>query len=194
MDDRIDNETADKLLLTVYDWALENVESDNVTTTEFSAAASFIRKRLKQLVLEGKTSEGDSRTVEYWCKVVFESSTGEAEAISPWEPNFIGLNAVWDWVSSQAEMVYGLTPMALRRDELRALSSTARVYMSRRQEGVAPMRVSFSYVESVPGLREGQMEKRTHTGTLLVWIARPPEALAFEKLEREGGSPYYMER
>jgi len=153
-----------------------------------------LRAAFKERMAEiAPAEQQDGRTTAYSVRLVLHNEANEIEWISRWQHGLQGLGSVWRYVEGSVPYMHqsrGLTapPAELTYDALSKRENTARVSMSRKQNGVAAVRVP--HVTMTGGVRFAA----TDVGLPQKWILRidvgPQEhGVALDQAERAAKSP-----
>lgn len=190
----------------VMDWALDNSEA-SVTQPLLSAALAVINGNYKADAIKDGLDKPDGRTALYGVRIAaVHPESGDYLAAGPWTYGLAGMDAVWKYVSENAWQLYeGMEamPIELTEADLRERTNTARVAMSRRADGVAVVRVRFSWQKKYErkNIRRGADPSEvvatswsTQAAQVNVWIAPTEAARAMDVAERAARHPLaYLE-
>ncbi len=178
-------------------WALRESAAD-LTTSPLSAAIHLVSCNLREAAQSAKEAGSDGRLTRYGVRcVAVHPQHGDYEAVGPWVYGLEGMSAVWEYVSGVAQQLYeGMPalPPELSAADLGERTNTARVAMSRRLDGVAVIRVRFTYQrcfevgQVYPKGYEGPKERKTtwspQPAQLNIWIGPEHAAQALDNAER----------
>lgn len=158
---------------------------------QYAAIMGVIRPLIKELTTFGQI---DGRHALYSVRLVLHrADSDEIENVSPWFHDVPGMAGVWRTVE---ELGAGLAdgmglagcPVELTASELDAKTSSARVSMSRKKNGVAAIRVQFATMTGGARLRPdapGKAEK----WTLRVDVGTTENGKALHQQEIAAASP-----
>lgn len=144
----------------------------------------------------------DGRTALYGVRIAaVHPESGDYLAAGPWTYGIVGMDGVWKYVSENAWQLYeGMEamPIELTEADLNERTNTARVAMSRRADGVAVIRVRFSWQKKYErkNIRRGADPNEvvatswsTQAAQVNVWIAPTEAAHAMDAAERAARHP-----
>jgi len=185
----------------VMTWALSNSEGD-IKTSPLTAAINLISCNLRETVSKDAAAKPDGRTVQYGARIAaVHPESGDYLAAGPWTYGLEGMEGVWRYVSETAWQLYdGLEamPLELTEADLSERTNTARVAMSRRADGVAVIRVRFTWQKKFErkNIRRGADPNEVLSTTwspqsaqVNIWIGPTDHARAMDQTERAARHP-----
>lgn len=183
------------------DWAFENTVPD-VKTSHLSAALSLINSNMREGVAAEQQAAPDGRKTIYGARIAaVHPESGDYLAAGPWTYGLEGMEGVWRYVSETAWQLYeGLEamPLELTEADLAERTNTARVAMSRRADGVAVIRVRFTWQKKFErkNIRRGADPNEVLATTwspqaaqVNIWIGPTDAARAMDQAERAARHP-----
>lgn len=188
------------------DWALENTQPD-VRTSHLSAALALINSNMREQVNEGQVAAPDGRKTIYGARIAaVHPESGDYLGAGPWTYGLEGMEGVWKYVADTAWQLYeGMEamPLELTEADLSERTNTARVAMSRRADGVAVIRVRFTWQKKYVRKNfrrdadpnaEAPVSWSPQQAQVNIWIAPTEAARAMDQAERAARHPLaYLE-
>lgn len=185
----------------VLKWALEN-SAATVDRSALSAATGLIVANLNETVRQQAAAAPDGRKTIYGVRIAaVHPESGDYLAAGPWTYGVEGMDGVWKYVADNAWQLYeGLEamPLELTEADLSERTNTARVAMSRRADGVAVIRVRFTWQKKHErkNIRRGADPNEvvatswsTQAAQVNVWIGPTDAARAMDQAERAARHP-----
>lgn len=182
-------------------WALENTTPD-MKTSHLSAALALINSNMREQVNETQVAAPDGRKTQYGVRIAaVHPESGDYLAAGPWTYGVEGMEGVWKYVAENAWQLYeGLEamPLELTEADLSERTNTARVAMSRRADGVAVIRVRFTWQKKHErkNIRRGADPNEviatswsTQAAQVNIWIGPTDAARAMDQAERAARHP-----
>jgi hypothetical protein len=182
-------------------WALENTQPD-VKNSHLSLALALINSNIRESIAAKHQAAPDGRKTIYGVRLAaVHPESGDYLAAGPWTYGLEGMEGVWKYVADNAWQLYeGMEamPIELTEADLSERTNTARVAMSRRADGVAVVRVRFTWQKKFErkNIRRGADPNEvvaTHwspqPSQVNIWIAPTDAARAMDAAERAARHP-----
>lgn len=193
-----EHDEAAKFLL---DWALANTQPD-LKNSHLSLALGLINSNIRESVAGEHEAAPDGRKAIYGARIAaVHPESGDYLAAGPWTYGLEGMEGVWKYVADTAWQLYdGLEamPLELTQADLSERTNTARVAMSRRADGVAVIRVRFTWQKKIErkSLRRGENQGQViaehwvpQEAQVNIWIGPTDAARAMDVAEKAARHP-----
>lgn len=191
----------------VLEWCMAN-STATPEVSALSAAIALMTANTREDFRDKRAEAPDGRTVKYGARfATVNPKTGDFLGAGPWTYDLQGMDAVWRYVSETAWQLFDgmeALPIELTHADLSERTNVARVSMSRRADGVAVIRVRFTYQKRQErrSLKRGSDANEVtvfytpEPAQLNIWVGPNEKAREIDTVERASRHPLavaYME-